>query len=773
MPHRWRMLAAGALLALTSIAGVTVASPQAAHAGVTPAGENSVATATVYSGTPNQNLCCGATLSTSPTSYRAYLQFPVSIPSGASITSATLNWKNISSGLTSGVEVHLGTATSFNQGPGSGESTCYTDTTPCITWNNQPYGSTAIATSSTPAANSLVSVSIPPADLTPGTSVVFALRSLTSGVIDKISGAFSGDGPTLQISYTGNSTVQSLAGAAYTNATTGNTNTNYGGADPLKTSPTSYYTWLQFNLSSCGVGSCGIPAGAIITGGTLTFYNLTTGEASVDVHAATADNWTPGTGGNTGDTTCYLNTPACLVYSNQPYSSSVLTTYTFSGSSNGVSAAVSIPTANIHTGGFSSFALKGTTSGLIDNIDNGTAGHPATLTIQYSASENQTVPSGLCGGGPQAHVSKYMIVYEENRQASQVYGSSNAPYINSTLATQCGKSTNFTARASGGHSLSNYLMSMDGQDYTGLGVPGTSAGTSTNSLCSNNCISTTSCAAGQTAPCWTTGAADTVPGSVNNATTSFYPAHGNSYSTLFDQVGSTGWKSYAESMPSACYIANGGADSSGTAYAPRHVPSLYYTSLNGGSTFSGTNCNTGTTMESNAVPLATTTDQTGAYTSGALYTDVTNGTLPKLSTVTPNLCDDMHDNCGGAGDTFTANCGSGNTTDTTCVADQWLKGLLTMVTAGPDYQSGNLGIIVVWDEGGSVAAGTTPWPYTCATYSQTCVAALVLSRQTTPGTVSSTAFNDWSITRTIDDGLGLTELGNSSTVNSMRPDFGL
>ena len=758
------------VLAVATAAVVSITGPGVAHASIVPAGENPSGTAYVYSGLPDQNFCCAAQLNSSPSSYRTYLEFPVAIPASATITSATLNWDNITGGLTSGVEVHLGTGTSFSEGPGSGESTCHSDASACLTWNNQPYNSTAIGTTSTPSANSLVSFSVPVADLTPGTPVVFALRSLTAGVIDKIAGEFSGNGPTLQISYTGSSNVQNVSGAAYTDATTGNTNTNHGGANPLKSSPSSYYGWLQFNLGSCAPGSCGIPSGATVTGGQLTFFNTTSGEAAVDVHGATADNWTPGTGGNAGNTTCYLNPAPCIVYSNQPYSSAVLSTFTFPGSSLNTSATVGVPATSIHPGGFSSYALKGTTSGLVDNIDNGT--HAASLTIQYSASVSQAIPSGLCGGdGAASHASKVMVIYEENRQYNQVIGSANAPYINNTIKAQCALAASFTSRASGGHSLANYVESTDAQRYEGLGPPGTSAGSSANSLCTNNCISQTNCAMGQTAPCWTVGTPDVVPGSTENATTGYLPVPPGSYDNLYNQQGSSGWKAYGESMPSNCFIAGAGGDSTGDAYHPRHIPALYYTSLNGGSTFSGTNCNAGTQMASDAVPLALTTDNTGRYTSGNLVSDVNSGTLPKFSTVTPNLCDDMHDTC-----TQQANCGAGLTTNSTCVGDQWLAGLLPTITAGPDYQSGDLAIIIVWDEGTQVANGTTAnWPFTCANYTNVCVPALVLSRETGVGVTSATAYDDWSITRTADDVLGKSYLGNAGSSNSFYNDsaFGL
>src|SRR6266496_2998492 len=160
-------------------------------------------------------------------------------------------------------------------------------------------------------------------------------------------------------------------------------------------------------------------------------------------------------------------------------------------------------------------------------------------------------------------------------------------------------------------------MSPAGPGTTGPGWPWpSSAGSSTNSLCTNNCISQTSCAMGQTAPCWTVGTPDVVPGSTENATTGYFRFRRAVTTTCTTQQGSSGWKAYGESMPSSCFIASAGGDSTGDAYHPRHIPALYYTNLNGGSTFSGTNCNSGTQMASNAVPLALTTDNTGRYTSG-------------------------------------------------------------------------------------------------------------------------------------------------------------
>jgi len=136
--------------------------------------------------------------------------------------------------------------------------------------------------------------------------------------------------------------------------------------------------------------------------------------------------------------------------------------------------------------------------------------------------------------------------------------------------------------------------------------------------------------------------------------------------------------------------------------------------------------------------------------------------------VTPNLCDDMHSVCSVAAD-----CGQGSTSSPTCVGDQWLRGILPMITAGPDYQSGRLAIFIVWDEGEQVRTGSPGWPYVCASYPDVCVPVIVLSRHTVAGTVSRTSYDDFSIVRTVDELLGKPLLGNAGRSNSLSPAFGL
>ncbi|MGH9079806.1 MAG: alkaline phosphatase family protein, partial [Acidimicrobiales bacterium] len=86
---------------------------------------------------------------------------------------------------------------------------------------------------------------------------------------------------------------------------------------------------------------------------------------------------------------------------------------------------------------------------------------------------------------------------------------------------------------------------------------------------------------------------------------------------IFDQVGPGGWKGYAQSMPAACGLSDSGP------YLARHNPAVYYTDL--GLTCLGDDVNIGTPA------------------SGALQTDIVNGTLPTFATLTPDVDNDQHD----------------------------------------------------------------------------------------------------------------------------------
>jgi acid phosphatase len=70
----------------------------------------------------------------------------------------------------------------------------------------------------------------------------------------------------------------------------------------------------------------------------------------------------------------------------------------------------------------------------------------------------------------------------------------------------------------------------------------------------------------------------------------------------------------------------------------------------------------------------------GTPASGALADDVRGGTLPFIGLISPNLLHDGHDG-------------------TPAQADAWLRSWVPVLMSGPDWRSGRLAVVVVFDEG--------------------------------------------------------------------------
>ena len=187
-----------------------------------------------------------------------------------------------------------------------------------------------------------------------------------------------------------------------------------------------------------------------------------------------------------------------------------------------------------------------------------------------------------------------------------------------------------------------------------------------------------------------------------------------SNNNIFNQVGPSRWKGYVESMSSNC-------STSGPNVLARHNPAEYYTDLRA-------------TCAVDDVPLGTTK-------SGALRSDVNAGTLPAFATVTPNAVDDMHDGSIARG-------------------DAWLSQWMSIITSGPDYRSGHLTVLVVWDEGSG--SGNVP----------STVLMLAISPYVQNGVRSATGFTHYSLLKAAEDVAGVPELGAAASAHSLRSAFG-
>jgi PKD repeat protein len=217
--------------------------------------------------------------------------------------------------------------------------------------------------------------------------------------------------------------------------------------------------------------------------------------------------------------------------------------------------------------------------------------------------------------------------------------------------------------------------------------------------------------------------------------------------SVFSQVDPS-WRSYEEFMPVTCdHIFQTGANPPSQYYLGRHNPAASYSALPVGAPKSG-DCTT------NDVPLGTTT-------SGPLEHDVTAGSLPKFSLITPGLCDDMH----------AVPAGDSSCPDLIKGGDNWLSTWIPILTGGPDYASGNLVIDVVWDEGRGGAKGED---CTSSTAVDCIVPNLVISPYT-PHVLSATNFSHYSLLKTTEELLGVPLLGHAgdaSTTDMCGP-FGI
>ncbi len=175
---------------------------------------------------------------------------------------------------------------------------------------------------------------------------------------------------------------------------------------------------------------------------------------------------------------------------------------------------------------------------------------------------------------------------------------------------------------------------------------------------------------------------------------------------LFRQVRAAGGteRSFAESMPGNCVLVSQGS------YAAKHNPAVYYDGPGDRAA-----CRT------DDVPLS------------GLASVLESGDLSTYTSITPNICDDMHD-CSVA------------------VGDRWLATWVPRILASAAYRAGTTALFVVWDE---------PTP----------LANVVVAPSVRPGTVSEVPVNHYSLLRSTEEMLGLPALGAAHSATSLRSVF--
>ena len=189
--------------------------------------------------------------------------------------------------------------------------------------------------------------------------------------------------------------------------------------------------------------------------------------------------------------------------------------------------------------------------------------------------------------------------------------------------------------------------------------------------------------------------------------------------SIFSELAEKGrqWRSYAESMGASCGLASYGT------YAAKHNPAVYYT-------MARADCRRW--------------DQPmGTPSRGALRAELRRGPTVALTTLSPNVDDDMHDGTVGQ-------------------ADSWLASWLPQVVSSPAYRSGRLAVVVVWDEG--TGSGATE---------QSHVPLVVMSASTPRGARSAAFLDDYSVLHVICQLTGVPQLNQAARAPSFVSSFHL
>jgi phospholipase C len=259
----------------------------------------------------------------------------------------------------------------------------------------------------------------------------------------------------------------------------------------------------------------------------------------------------------------------------------------------------------------------------------------------------------------------------ENHDYAEIVGSSNAPYINSLIA-QYGLAKSYMD--SGVHpSLPNYLTMISGAPQYSGGI-------------------------------------DVEP------TQSPFPVNAQNLGTQLEAAG-IAWRSYQESMGSACALA--GVSNAAGNYAPKHDPFLYFTD-----------------MQASAMCTQHNVD----YSQFAA--DLAGGTY-RYMWITPNLTNDGHDP-------------QSNPVSGLKQSDTWASTEIPKILASSAYKNGGV-LFLTWDE----AEGRSK-------DSKDQIPMIIISpRMKSAGYASTTAYSHKSYLATVEDLLGLPRLATVKSEPSM------
>jgi phosphatidylinositol-3-phosphatase len=153
---------------------------------------------------------------------------------------------------------------------------------------------------------------------------------------------------------------------------------------------------------------------------------------------------------------------------------------------------------------------------------------------------------------------------------------------------------------------------------------------------------------------------------------------------LFKELDKAGisWTEWNESMPQPCDLNNTGSDRDLNKYRVKHVPTLYFGSVEGaGHKWSATDLSNECLHR--VIPAGTT----GPNDTSKLDAALASGDMSRFNLIIPNMCEDSHDACQPRGK------GDGRVR----AFDQFLQREVQKIEASPAFTS-NSAILVTWDE---------------------------------------------------------------------------
>ena len=302
------------------------------------------------------------------------------------------------------------------------------------------------------------------------------------------------------------------------------------------------------------------------------------------------------------------------------------------------------------------------------------------------------------------------VINLENKSYADVWGAdSPAPYLSLTLRSQGVLLKEYYAIAH--KSLPNYIAQLSGQGP--------------NPVTSDDCHSYEAFTA--------TGTADL--GQVQGSGC-VYP---DSVPTLAGQLSAAGksWKGYMEDMGTPCRHPEAGTHdtnqnaSSKSQYATRHNPFVYFTSIT-----SSPEC------RSNVVDFSNLAEDLKSL-----------DTTPNLSFISPNLCNDGHDDP----------CYDGSKGGLSR-ADEWLARQVPAILSSAAFKKDGI-LVITFDEAKAKESASSPLPGGAGGGR---VGALVLSPQIKGGTTSKRSYNHYSLLASIEDIFGLPYLGYAAAPDLNR-----